>query len=233
MKRIFLAFAFRDEDRELAADIEQLLKSHNIQAAIGERLGGLQITPAVQARIDQSDGLIGLLTRRTAIGTDRWATHEWVKDEISYARAKGKRVIALIEECVDVEGMYSTNEYIQFNRKNILKAFLDLSETVGNWKLDAGRVLKIRILPDTLANKLSRGDYRCRYRFLIQGRFSEWKDITLVPEIGGTFVYLDGVQEDYLIQLSIMNGHSGEWLSPASSQWMHVELKKEDQTDEN
>ena len=51
MKNIFLSFSFRDADRELVAQVEQLLASHNIAVVTGRRLGGGQLTPEVMQRI--------------------------------------------------------------------------------------------------------------------------------------------------------------------------------------
>ncbi len=77
-EKIFLGFAFRNEDRELATNIEVLLASHNIKMITGEHLGGDQLTDAVTERIDQADALIGLLTRREQLASGGWTTHQWV-----------------------------------------------------------------------------------------------------------------------------------------------------------
>ena len=151
--KIFLAFSFRPEDKGLVSYIEQLLASQFVPVITGERLGGEQLTPAVQARIDQTHGLVGFLTRRDQKVGSGWTTHQWVLDEIAYARVQRKRVIAFVEDGVQVGGMYQSHECIQFKRDNLVEALLVLSEQVGQWKKEFGRMVKVQILPESLAKK--------------------------------------------------------------------------------
>jgi hypothetical protein len=223
--KIFLAFPFRQEDKGLVSYIEQLLASQFISIITGERLGGEQLTPAVQARIDQAHGLVGLLTRRDQKVEGGWTTHQWVLDEIAYARAQKKRVIALAEDGVDVGGMYQSHECIQFKRDNLVEALLVLSEQVGLWKKEFGRTVKVQILPESLAKKIgtATSNIRCRHRLCFQGRYTEWRDVTPVPEPGGTFIYVEGVEDDHLVQIRVEDERK-IWQSPATSQWMQVQL---------
>jgi hypothetical protein len=227
MKTVFMAFSFREEERPLVSSVDHLAASHYIKVVTGEDLGGEQLTPAVQRRIDQSDGLIALLTRRDERKAGGWTTHQWVQDELAYARTKGKRGIALIEEGVDAAGMYAPHEYIPLDRSKPLKAFVSLSETLGTWKWEAGRIVKVQILPTSLAEKVGRENgCKCRHRFVVEGKFSEWKEVSVVPEPGGAFVYLEGVRDDHMIQL-VVEAEKTKWVSPAASQWMQIQLKME------
>ena len=226
MKRVFLAFAFRDEDCDLVTAVEQLLASFDVRATTGERLGGGPITPLVQARIDQAGGLIALLTRRDQKVGGGWTTHQWVQDELNYGRNQHKRTIALIEDGVTVEGAYVQHEWIALKRDNPLPAFLGLAETVGTWQREVGRTVKVRILPDELSRLVGYNDaIKCRYRFVVEGRYTEWRDIPPVMEPGGTFVYLEGVRDEYMIQLMAEDQRS-TWVSPATSQWMQIRLAR-------
>lgn len=223
--KVFLAFSFRAEDKTLVSYVDQLLASQLIHMVTGERLGGEQLTPAVKARIEQTDALVALLTRRDQLASGGWTTHDWVKDEIGYARTKGKRAIALIEDGVDVGGMYEPHECIHLKRDAVVDALLILSETVSSWKWDLGRTVKVQIQPQELAHKvgMSGSGIRCICRLCLNGKYSEWRDITPVPEFGGTFVYIEGVQDDQLIQIRIEE--SGKvWQSPATAQWLQVQL---------
>jgi len=152
--RVFLAFAFHDVDRELVGYVDQLLGSQYVQALTGEGLGGEALTPAVQARIDRCDALIGLLTQRERIQDGRFTTHPWVVDELGYARAHKMRAIAVVESGLDVAGMYHPHEYIPLERNKPLPAFLRLSETIGEWKREVGRTVKVQILPAALARRV-------------------------------------------------------------------------------
>jgi hypothetical protein len=224
--KIFLAFAFRPDDKELVGWIDRLLASHGVQSKTGEGLGGEQLNPAVQERIDQCDALIGLATRRDAKQAGGFTTHQWVLDEIGYARNKGKKAILVVEDGVDIGGMYQPHEYIPLVRAEPLGTMLALSDTIGVWKHERGRTVKVQILPPTVANALGAGGngIQCSYRLWLKGTYSGWTTTTAVPEGGGAFVWIEGVQEDHLIQLQIAD-QGKLWLSPATSQWMQVSLK--------
>jgi hypothetical protein len=225
MKRIFLSFSFRDEDRDLVTQVEQLLASHDVNRLTGKRLGGEALTPAVMNLIDQSDGLVALMTRRDQLAAGGWTTHQWVHDELNHARNGQKRAIALVETNVDLGGAYAEHERIALDRANPLSAFLALSETIGIWKRAAGRQLKVRIMPDLVGQQAAQqiNGTQCRYRFVTNGATTIWQEIIPVLEQGGTFVYIGGIQEDYMIQLSVENG-AAKWQSPACPQWMPIEL---------
>lgn len=221
---VFLAFAFRDEDKPLVGYVERLLASQSIQISTGENLEGRQLTPEVQRRIENSDALVALLTRRDQLANGGWTTHQWVCDELGWARANGKPAIALIEDDVPVGGMYLSHEVIALSRATPLEALLRLAETVGAWKQDMGRSVKVQIAPEEIARKLGQGGAICRHRLWQRGSYTAWQDVTPVPEAGGTFVYLDGVRDDHLIQIEARE-NGAVWQSPATSQWMLVQLK--------
>lgn len=222
--KIFMAFAFRDEDNALVNYIERLLASQFVQPITGKKLGGGQLTPEVQKRIEESDALIALLTRRDQLVAGGWTTHQWVKDELAWAIAKGKRAIAVVEEGIDLGGMFQPHEFIPLNRQNPSEALVCLAETVGEWKKSTGRMVKVQIAPDTIANKLGEDGVVCRRRLCQQGKYTDWQEVTPVQETGGTFISLDGVQDEHLIQIEAEEA-GNTWRSPATSQWMLVQLK--------
>lgn len=227
MLKIFLAFSFRREDRDLVRRVEALLESHGIRVDTGEVLGGEMLTPAVKKRIDGSDALVALLTRREKMASGKWSTHDWVRDEVSYARTRKKAAIALVDVAVDVGGAYQEHERIDYDPKKESLAFLKLSQTVGEWKSQSGRLLKIRILPEDLGQTVGTlGDQaKCECRFTTQGKTTRWFPASSVPEPGGTYAYVPGVLEDALIQLRVrLPGET--WMSPAAPQWMDATLSK-------
>lgn len=228
MQTIFLAFSFHQEDRGLVKIVEQVLASHDVRPDNGEDLGGEALTPAIRVRIDRSDALVGLLTPRDEKPTGRFGTHPWVRDEINYARAKEKPAIAIIDIRVDLEGAFQEHERIDYNAESPLPAVLKLMRTIGEWKRNAGRRVKVRILPDELGEQVSDGreGVKCSYRLIRNGNRGVWQEAATVREVGGTFAYLRGIQDDSLIQLRAQI--SGDtWLSAAAPHWMYVELKKE------
>jgi hypothetical protein len=224
--KVFLAFAFRPEDKAFVALLDQLLASHRAQPTTGEALGGEQLTPAVQERIDKCEALIGLATRRDQKVAGGYTTHQWVLDELAYARNKGKRAIAIVEDGVDLGGMFAPHEHIPLDRAQPVSAILRVSETIGLWTMERGRTLKIQLLPEALAEAIGAGanGLQCSYRLWLQAKPSDWIDAVPVPEGGGAFVWVQGVLDEHLIQLRVQN-KGKVWLSPATSQWMPIALK--------
>lgn len=227
VQRVFLAFSFQDKDKELVRRIEAFLESHDIQVETGDDLAGQPLTQTVKKRIDQSDALVAILTRRERLAGGKWSTHDWVRDELNYARSKKKRAIGLIDVAVEVGGMYQDNERIDYDPKKEFATLIKLSQTLKEWKQDWGRRVKIRILPEDLGQKLrSFGDNaKCHYRLTRQGKQGKWLAASLIPEPGGTYAYVQGATDDDLIQLRIVvPGES--WISPAVPQWMDATLAK-------
>jgi hypothetical protein len=224
--RVFLAFSFRPEDKDLVGQVGRLLASQHITTMTGEGLGGEQLTPAVQDRIDKCDALVGLATRRDQKQAGGYTTHQWVLDEIGYARGQKKRAIAVVENGVDVGGMYQPHEYIALDMAQPLTALLHLSETLGLWRREVGRTLKVQILPPALAAKLGSGGNgtQCCYRLWLQGKYSDWIRVTPQPEGGGTFIWVEGVQDEHLVQIQIKE-KGKVWQSLATSQWIQVAVK--------
>lgn len=230
--KVFLSFSFRDEDKDLVDLLDRLLASHDVRPITGRRLGGGALTPEVMQRIDVADALIALMTRREALpggqgDNQRYKTHDWVRDEMQRARNNGKPAIALVENGVENTGAYAENEYIALDRDAPLEAILRLSETLGLWKEQLGRKLKARLSPEGVAVPLARanGRWRCRYRLSAQGDFSPWQDVQVVREVGGVFAYLNVNTEGQLVELEV-SGDGRQWSSPATGQWMHIELEE-------
>ena len=192
--KIFLGFSFRDEDKEIVELVDQLIASHLVEMKTGEHLGGDQLTLAVQRRIEDCHALVGILTRQGKPQDGKWTTHQWVQDEISWARAKSRKVIALVEQGVDLGGMFQSHEHISMEKDKPLKALLDLSDTIGSWRRELGRTVKVQIMPDAIARKVRDGGngVRCRHRLWLGGAYSPWQDLTPQPEAGGTFVFVNG-----------------------------------------
>src|SRR2546421_6495603 len=207
MKEVFLAFAFNEQDRDLANQVQQLLAAHDVRISNGKNVGGKALTPAIKEIIDNSDGLIALLTKRDKIAKkgNKYRTHDWVKEELDYAKHQKKPAIALIERGVEKGGMYGEDEYISFDRGKPLPAFLQLSETIGRWKREAGRLVQALILPDDLGAQLWQQGLKIRYRLVPQkGKAKpDFQEAEVVRGPGGTLVYLWGVKEDDSIHLEV------------------------------
>ena len=226
MRTVFVSFHFDDTDTALARQVESLLTSQGLRMQSGEVLGGTVLTPEIMTRIAKSDALIALMTKRST-PPDSGGTHPWVVDEFKHAKGLAKPAIALVWPGVQVTGAYADSERINYDPGDGLKSFLKLSQIIGLWKTTAGRMVKVQILPSSLADDVASGiaGVQCRYRFYEEGAFGTWYDAPpAVPEGDGTYVYLKGVKEDARIQLRIELGGK-IWESRVVAQSMSVEMQ--------
>ncbi len=228
MQKVFISFHFSDDfnspDRLLANRVEGLLKSHGLAPINGATLGGGPLTERIKSLIEKSDAIIALMTRREKKDNGSWTTHKWVEDEYGYARDKNLRAIAIIEKGVATEGMYQHNEYITLNPDDSLTAFLKLSATLGVWKEESGRLVKLLIQPNEIAiNYGTNAEWR--YRFNVNGEYTKWQNASLFREPGGCFLYLSNVSDDALIQIQARS-NNGCAESICSPQWVVVNLEE-------
>ncbi|MEM9274525.1 MAG: hypothetical protein AAGA80_16395 [Cyanobacteria bacterium P01_F01_bin.143] len=164
------------------------------------------------------------MTRREEMVQGGWRTHPWIIDELNYARNQQKNTIAIREEGVEVGGMYGEHEYLLLNREQVLPTILDLSKTIGIWKQEFGRTLKVQILFEDDDNEISNPEQKCSYRFVDQGEYLDWQETNLITEPGGLFAYIKGIQEQYSIQIKI-ESRNNTWVSPATK-WITFQLKR-------
>jgi hypothetical protein len=226
MKTIFLAHWFGDPDKQLVDYVEHLLASHDIRLVTRKEVPGGQLTPEIKRDIENSDGLIALLTRRKDLGDGTWTTHDWVQYELNHARDRGKPTVAVVEEGVQLGGPYADNPQIPLNRTALVETILALSGTIGEWKRMHGRTVELQILPPEVAEQVADEDAikTCRYRFWHDGASQDWMECRPVPMPGGTFVRVKGVRDEYLIQLHI-EGQGTAWSSKATAQHLPVNMK--------
>jgi len=102
-----------------------------------------------------------------------------------------------------------------------------LWQTGDIWKMQSGQTVKISIMPEALAQHPGHasGQIQCQYRYMFRstGTLTDWQPAITIPEGGGAVVYLDGVQDDYLIQMQIDDGQT-QWISPVSPQLIIIEF---------
>lgn len=223
MESVFLSYSFSTpEDRSLVVEIEELLRSFGIKLETGLNLGGGQLTDEVESLIRHSDGLIALASRRERLESGDWVTHPWIRDEFGYAKAKNKNSVALVEDGVKTDGAYESYERIPFTRDDPAPALLKLAKTLGIWKDKAGSRLKVRLLPDDIVDELESPSYK--YQFVSRGDSLGWKEIEPVLEPGGIYLHLQGVRDDYLIEVEV-SSRNGVRRSRATAQTMPITVE--------
>jgi hypothetical protein len=227
MESIFLGFAFRPPDRELADNIERLVDSHGLHVITGEDLEGRDLTDEVKDHIKRADATIALLTcRNTTDAVD--GTHSWVRDELHHAWSLNKPAIGIVEAGVKLTGMYADRENIPFNAAAPAQWLLRLSVTIGAWKIRAGRPLLVRVEPQEAAELATRENgASCYVRVLNPGVVRrDWERVQPWPEPGGTFLHVTNVRPEDRVQVKVQYGES-IWLSVYEPQWLRITLKRQ------
>ena len=228
MQKVFLSISFRDEDRQINSKVEQLIVSHNLTPVTGKRAGGQPLRARIFQQIEKSDALVAVMSRREPInGGPAYTTSPWVMDELNHGRDQKINTISLVEEGVQIGGAYTDHERIHFKRETFADTLLALSTTLGLWKYEAGRTVKMLITsPELLSNpRFFTNQMRIEYRYLVEAEMTGWQPINMIREAGSAVVYLPGVQDDHLIQLAVRDGPN-QWESDFVHQSIAIELKQ-------
>ncbi|MEZ4920386.1 MAG: hypothetical protein R2792_14890 [Saprospiraceae bacterium] len=184
------------------------------------------MTEEIKDLIENSHALIAIMTKRDEKTNGNWTTHQWVQEEFNHAKSKNIYAIALIENGVEIQGMYKNNEHIILYPDNQLPAFLKLSATLGFWKKRSGRQVKLLVQPEQIVQNYGESS-EWRYRFNIEGEYTEWLNVQLTTEPGGRFLYLPNVSDEALIQVQVksnINDNSAK--SVCCPQWVSVNLEE-------
>ena len=124
-------------------------------------------------------------------------------------------------------GMFSERERLGYVHDDPLPALLKLSETLGNWRREGGRIVPLQLEPDAAAQQaISGGDFvRIKYRFWTRDVAAEWHNVRAVPTAGGVLIYLKGVREDVRVEVCLQSQHT-EWRSKVESQVLRAPMQQ-------
>jgi len=225
MRSVFVSFPFRPNNTVLRDHAVRLIESFDLRVITGQSLGGGALQASIFKLVDSADALIAFFAKTDKLEKSGWGSTAWVKDEFAHAKGREKPCIALVEQGVKHGGAYAADEYIPFKRSDPAGYLLRLAETLGTWKRQAGRVLKIQILPDEVATSLGLRDVQCKYRFYVPATDTRtsWRVANVVSEPGGVFAYLRGFSEESLLEVEVSHGPT-LWRSRATSGWSQVEV---------
>lgn len=101
--------------------MRRLVDALEFDVRTGEEPSVESVQATVRGRLERSQGLVVVLTRRSKIeGTDEWLPPTWVHDELAIARTLGKPMAVFAEEGVRVEGIVPLEvKYERFDRLNL------------------------------------------------------------------------------------------------------------------
>ena len=229
MRDVFLSYHYDEPNTRIARQIEDLLESHNLRATTGDVLSGGALTDEIKRQIDEADALIALLTRNQQLANGSWTTHEYVKNELQHARDAKKPAIALVEQGVDVTGLYKENEFIPYVPTDDLPSFLKLSRTIWSWKNRAGRTVKLQLLPEAVATEIWKnrgGGSEWQYRLSSGIRDTGWQKAYPRKEPYGLFLFVQVPDDTMSIEVRVAAGGKS-WVSDATQFLMPVPLVPE------
>lgn len=219
MNTVFISFHYDATNKAFAEIVDDLLDSHALRGTTGDVLAGGNLTPQIKKQIDGADAFIALLTRRDALASGGWATHEFCKSELQHARSVGKMAIAVVEDGVDIRGLYQEHECIIYDRESPLAAFVKLSRTIGLWKQTSGRTVKIQVMPEDAAIEMwaERGTCEWEYRLSSGIRETDWANAKARREPGGLFLFVQVPDDTMMIEVRVRaKGGAKTWSSDAS-----------------
>jgi hypothetical protein len=171
--KVFVGFGYNARDHWIEEQVFPILRGMGFTVVDGRDMHGETLQPAVEARIDQSDAVIGFLTIREGQGEADFTSHIWVQDEMVHAHARGKPVIPVKEEGVRVPyGLLGDRQYIPLNQEDRLACVVKLVRALGRRNI---RRLKLDPDEDHLRRNIHR--WRNTQGFVIRYRTRDEADL--------------------------------------------------------
>ena len=212
--KVFVGYGYNERDQWIPDLVFPLVRAFGCEVLTGEDMQGLQLSPEVQRRIENADGLIAFRTRRE--GPDAqgvYTSHRWVDNELTLAIGNNARVVEVREAGVDPQdGLAGDRQRIEYKEAERDKLLVELAKTVGSWV----RVSRLQLLPQSFVSEirplLGAPGFRCSYTVLDGSRESAPRETAVRPIKGGLFIWADGLSSESLIQVTI-EGNGKRWTS--------------------
>lgn len=130
--KVFISHSTRDIG--IVYQLKELLELYGIEAYVAELYPepGQRLSDKISHAIEGSDCVLALLSKDGI-------RSEWVHHEIGYAKGKGKFILPLVEEGVEVKGFPQDLEYILFNREDPLPALNKVADYLKRKKAEKER----------------------------------------------------------------------------------------------
>jgi hypothetical protein len=238
--KVFVAFGYNERDKWIPEMVFPILEAFGIEVVTGGEIPGKKITTTVIDKINNSDALIGFLTRREKSGSLTDQTHKWVTDEVAAAIGAKRKVIEVHENGLDIDsGITDDMQYLKYNEKQRDKFLVELVTAISELvdaktvrvdletainKLASTKTVKIKLLPSDFCVALRplviRGvKVDCHYLYKVEGHMTEWYEGNLESEPAGLVVKVDTSdlpqnRENVLIQVKAAHPTTGQsWFS--------------------
>lgn len=164
--RVFVGFGYNERDSWIKTYVFPILECMGFVVITGEDMHGTILQTGVQSYIDQSDAVVGFLTIRDPESTAEFNSHLWVQNELVYGVAKGKPIVPIREENVNVpEALLGNVQYILLRQDNRLACVSELARALGRRNI---RRIKLEPQEDELRKELNK--WRIDLNFVIRYR---------------------------------------------------------------
>ncbi|CAN5729780.1 hypothetical protein BH10BAC2_BH10BAC2_15840 [soil metagenome] len=230
--KIFVGFGYNQRDAWVREIVFPIIESFDAEILSGENLQGLVLADAVKEKISECDALLGFFTPRDEKANGKFTTHDWVRDEFSFALNTGKEAVPVVEYKVDWnDGMAGNRQRVEFKEETKEKLLVELVKVLSKWKKTYGNK-RLRFLPSEIMTEvkplLSKGKVKCTYRYLIGSWESEEMEAPLLKIAGGLCADIKNLPPpNSLVQVKVL-GDQFMWASDYESmEFLSINLTKE------
>lgn len=177
--RVFVGYGYNERDKWIEDRVFPILRCVGFTIVHGKDMHGLQLQPEVTRLLDQSDAAIGFFTIREGQGDADFTSHIWVRDEMMYAIAKGKPIIAVKETGTRLpDGLLGNRQYVPLDQNDRLACVAELLDALGQRQI---RRVRLDPFDDALRANLWRwrnaAGFAIRYRTQnIEGLNSDFRN---------------------------------------------------------
>jgi hypothetical protein len=169
--KIFVGFGYHPHDRWVQDLVFPLIEAFGDEVITGEDLQGEQITEAVRRKIQQSDALIGFVTRRNPDTPRDRTTHRWVTDELTCGLLCNIPVVEVREVGVDEQGgLVGDRQRIVYDPTARDHCIVAIAKTIGKWHRECLETI-IQLQPEkqvqAIASLVGQARLRCTFSLLL------------------------------------------------------------------
>jgi len=222
MEKVFLSYTYRPHpDHEASLErlrrcVVRAIEAMGLRIIDGVDVGGRPLDDALRRRIQDADALIALVTPQ-ADDAGNVVNPDFVLSEFQFGEGQGKPTMRVRHHLLPVpHGIAQGNEYALYVPGGELDVILKLMNTIAVWKRDYGKLARVRIEPEELAEQYDEtlGD-RCEFQVISQdGSFGDFKRASLWLEPGAAYAILPKLREGERVRLRLRLVQGGKtWQS--------------------
>ena len=210
--RIFVGYGYNERDKWIEQYVMPLVAAFGWEAVHGKAVYGGALPDEIIKTIHTADAMIGFTTRRDAIATGRFRTHDWVVQELMVAHTQRIPWVEVREEGVDSPGGIleaADTQRIDYREEDRAICLVRIAQALKRFQ-DLTSVTMIRLGPlpavEQISPLLDDASFSCTCQTLRGAVEFEPRRIPVLPIKGGIFVQLRGLTPGELVRIKISAG---------------------------